>query len=126
VEVDRSHPLSTLLLDLGRIPTLERMHLRGLSVDEVQRLLASTIWQPIPRTIAELVQARTEGNPQFIGEIWRLAVAEGLLERKDGLRDLPGVGMLGIPESLREVVRNQATLGRNALRRHVSPSRHQP
>jgi predicted ATPase len=39
VEVDRSHPLSSVLAELRRISTFGRVTLRGLTADEVQRML---------------------------------------------------------------------------------------
>ena len=53
VEVDRTHPLSGALAELRRSATLERVTLRGLSPDEVQRmltrLLARTSRSPLQR-----------------------------------------------------------------------------
>ena len=37
VEVDRAHPLSGALAELRRVSTFDRVHLRGLTPDEVQR-----------------------------------------------------------------------------------------
>jgi hypothetical protein len=46
----------------------------GLSTDEVQRLLAETSQQTIPRPIAELVHRQTEGNPLFVRETLRFGI----------------------------------------------------
>ena len=40
VEVDRTHPLSAALAELRRIESFQRIPLRGLSPDEVQRMLS--------------------------------------------------------------------------------------
>jgi hypothetical protein len=55
VQVDRAHPLSAALTELHRASNVSRVHLRGLTTDEVQRLLAETSQQTIPRPFAELV-----------------------------------------------------------------------
>jgi DNA-binding CsgD family transcriptional regulator len=82
------------------------MHLRGLGVDDVQRLLASASQQAIPRPFADLVHRRTEGNPLFIHETLRFVVEEGLVERRDGALRRVGEESLAsyIPEGLRDVV----------------------
>jgi predicted ATPase len=49
VEVDRVHPLAAALAELRRGGQFERVHLGELSVDEVQRLLASISQTAVPR-----------------------------------------------------------------------------
>jgi DNA-binding CsgD family transcriptional regulator/tetratricopeptide (TPR) repeat protein len=106
VEVHRTHPLSAALIDLRRAANFARVHLRGLSLDDVQRLLGSASQHAIPRAFAELVHRRTEGNPLFVHEMLRFVVEEGLVERRDGaLRTVGEESLAGrIPERLREVV----------------------
>ena len=106
VEVDRAHPLSAALIDLRRAANFARVHLRGLSVDDVQRMLASASQHAIPRPFVELVHRRTEGNPLFVHEMLRFVVEEGLVERRDGaLRRVGEESIAGrIPEGLRDVV----------------------
>jgi hypothetical protein len=45
VDLDRAHPLAAALAELRRARQFERSHLGELSVEEVQRLLASTSQQ---------------------------------------------------------------------------------
>jgi DNA-binding CsgD family transcriptional regulator len=119
VEVDRAHPLSAALVDLRRANNLARVHLTGLSIDEVQRLLAAASGHVIPRTLAELVHRRTEGNPLFSHELLRLLVVESLLEERDGvLRRVGDQTITGrMPEGLRDAVgRRLSTLSDNANR----------
>src|SRR3972149_1458133 len=40
VEVDRTHPLSSALAELSRAASFVRVRLRGLTVDEVQRMIS--------------------------------------------------------------------------------------
>jgi predicted ATPase len=84
VEVDRAHPLSAALSELHRASNVARVRLRGLSIDEVQRLLAETSQQTIPHPFAELVHRQTEGNPLFVHETLRFVIDAGLVERHDG------------------------------------------
>jgi predicted ATPase len=106
VEVDRSHPLAEALAELRRVSQVERMQLGELSVDEVQRLLAGSSRQTVPHPLAELVHRRTGGNALFTHELLRFMVAEGLVERHDGmLRRVGDASIAGrMPEGLRDVV----------------------
>jgi DNA-binding CsgD family transcriptional regulator/tetratricopeptide (TPR) repeat protein len=106
LEVDHAHPLATALIDLRRAKNFARLYLRGLSVDDVQRLLASASQQAIPRPFVDLVHRRTEGNPLFVHETLRFVVDQGLVERRDGaLRRVGEESLAGyIPEGLRDVV----------------------
>jgi DNA-binding CsgD family transcriptional regulator/tetratricopeptide (TPR) repeat protein len=106
VEVDRAHPLSGALSELHRASNITRMQLRGLSTDEVLRLLAETSHQTIPQPFAELVHRRTEGNPLFVHEMLRYLIDAGLVERRDGALLRVGDETLAgrIPEGLRDAV----------------------
>ena len=84
VQVDRAHPLSAALTELHRASNVTRVYLRGLSTDEVQRLLAETSRQTVPRPFAELVHRQTEGNPLFVRETLRFVIDAGLVEQRDG------------------------------------------
>ena len=106
VEVDRVHPLAAALSELHRASNVTRVQLRGLSTDEVQRLLAETSQQAIPQPFAELVQRQTEGNPLFVRETLRFVIDAGLVEPRDGvLRRVGDQSLAGrIPEGLRDAV----------------------
>jgi len=106
VEVDRSHPLSGTLADLRRLPNFSRVLLRGLSADEVQRMLSLITDREIPWGLAEAVHRQTEGNPLFVQEVVRYLVEEGLIAREGGqLRPTSDVSLaMSIPEGLRDVI----------------------
>ena len=106
VEVDRAHPLSTALTELHKVSNFARIHLRGLSRDDVLRLLAETSHQRVPPSFAELMHRQTDGNPLFVHEVLRYVLAEGLVERRDGaLRRVGEDSLAGrIPEGLRDAV----------------------
>src|SRR5207302_4556797 len=59
VEVDRQHPLSATLADLRRAGNFSRVVLRGLTADEVQRMIAAIAGQDIPWGLAEVVHRQT-------------------------------------------------------------------
>jgi tetratricopeptide (TPR) repeat protein len=107
VEVDRSHPLSGALAELRRGSSAARVQLRGLSADEVQRMMSQLSGQDVPWRLAEAVHRQTEGNPLFIQEVLRYLVEEGLIKREEGRwrrasEETPLE--LGIPEGLRDVI----------------------
>jgi DNA-binding CsgD family transcriptional regulator/tetratricopeptide (TPR) repeat protein len=106
VEVDRVHPLSTALSKLHRASNVTRMQLRGLSTDEVLRLLAETSQQTIPQPFADLVHRQTDGNPLFVRETLRFVIDAGFMEQRDGaLRRVGDRSLAGrIPEGLRDAV----------------------
>jgi DNA-binding CsgD family transcriptional regulator len=106
VEVDRAHPLAAALAELRRMSQFERMHLGELSLDDVQRLLATSSQQAVPLPLAELVHHRSGGNALFVHELLRFLFTEGLVERRSGvLRRVGDETLAGqMPEGLRDVV----------------------
>jgi len=106
IEVDRTHPLSSALAELRRGSNFQRVPLRGLTADEVQRMMAAVSQQEISWPFAELVHRQTEGNPLFVQEMLRFLVEEGLVERREGsLRRVGEESLAGrIPEGLRDVI----------------------
>jgi tetratricopeptide (TPR) repeat protein len=110
VEVDRSHPLSAILAELRRVSTFARVLLRGLTVNEVHRMLSELATQEVRRELAEGVFRQTEGNPLFVQEVMRYIAEEGLMNRQGGrwvgrFRETgePPPEMV-IPEGLRDVI----------------------
>ncbi len=106
VEVDRTHPLSSTLADLRRVSSFERVLLRGLTIDEVHRMLSGLSGQDVPWQVAEAVFRQTEGNPLFVQEVLRYAVEDGLIVRESGeWRTVdPDQLVMSIPEGLRDVI----------------------
>ena len=105
-QVDCAHPLAAALAELSRVSQFERMHLGELSVDEVQRLLASASQQAVPRQLAEVVQRRSGGNALFTHELLRFLLNERLVEEREAvLRRVGEASLAGqMPEGLRDVV----------------------
>jgi class 3 adenylate cyclase/tetratricopeptide (TPR) repeat protein len=106
VEVDRRHPLSAALADLRRIESFSRIALRGLSIDEVQRMLSNLAGQEVQYALAEAIYKQTEGNPLFIQEVARYLAEAGLIRREGGLwvAASPDSLLAQIPEGLRDVI----------------------
>ena len=104
VEVDRSHPLSGTLAELRRVANFDRIGLRGLTADEVQRMMAAISGHDVQWGVSEAVHRQTEGNPLFVQEVLRYLVEEGMLARShDGsARQTPPE--MRIPEGLTDVI----------------------
>src|SRR5713101_5628245 len=97
---------STALAELRRIEGFQRLTLRGLSVDEVQRMMSAIRGQDSSWQRAEQIHRQTEGNPLFIQEVLRYLVEEGIVVR-EGTRYAAvnaDAYEASIPEGLREVV----------------------
>ena len=112
VEVDRRHPLSAALADLRRVDSFTRIPLRGLSIDEVQRMLSNVGSQDAPMALAEAIYRQTEGNPLFIQEVARYLAESGLLKREGGQWVAGGSAssvLTQIPEGLRDVIGKRLT-----------------
>ena len=111
VQVDRTHPLAGALAELRRVTSFERIPLRGLTQDEVHRMLQAIAGHEVPWRWAEVVHRQTEGNPLFIQEVMRYLVEEGLLARKQGELQRVGDEPLAdrIPEGLRDVIGKRMT-----------------
>ena len=119
VEVDRAHPLSAALAELRRDGEYGRVLLRGLTIDEVHRMIMSVGGLESSWSFAEAVHRQTEGNPLFIQELLRNFVEEGLVTREGGRwRNTGNMPLeMSIPEGLRDVIgRRLSRLGPEANR----------
>ena len=83
-----TEPLATLLADLRRVESCERMKLSGLDVVAVQELLAAVAPAGDVGQRAQTIAARTGGNPFFVWELCAIADEAGD----------------AVPDSVREVV----------------------
>ena len=97
VDPTLADPLESTLADLGREQGTHRIHLSGLSEQEVGRLAEVMAETEPPKQLVMELHADTEGNPLFVSEIVRLLAAEGRLG-PDGPGDIP------IPETVREAI----------------------
>src|SRR5207249_120558 len=72
-ELDRTHPLSSVLADLRRLDGVERVTLGGLDAVETSSLLDALHADVAP----DRVFAETEGNPLFVTEVARHVAESG-------------------------------------------------
>jgi serine/threonine protein kinase/tetratricopeptide (TPR) repeat protein len=124
VEVGRQHPLEQTLGELARTQTGERVLLRGLSDDDVARFIELTSGHTAPRALVEAVYRETEGNPFFVHEVVRLLQSDGRLEHPEsvaswsleipqGVRQVVGRRLDGLPEECNRVLAVASIIGRD-------------
>ncbi len=109
VELDRRHPLASVLPALRRERGTRRLALRGLDEPEVAALLEALLDRPSSehsRQFAAALHDTTEGNPLFVQEIVRHLQENGRLLRRDGrwTSDARSIDELELPEGVREVI----------------------
>jgi tetratricopeptide (TPR) repeat protein len=99
VDVDRDHPLTPTLAELVRYAATRRLHLRGLEPPDVAHYVEAVSGLRPPADVVAAIHRETEGNPLFLGEVVRLAAAEGRLDDAD-----PAYWERAIPQGVREVI----------------------
>jgi serine/threonine protein kinase len=96
--------------ELRRTPGLEDIAVGRLDQANVGAIVADMLALPsAPPELERLLAVRSDGNPFFVAEYLRTAVAEGLLYRLAGAWQVDGEGQgrferLGLPASLRALV----------------------
>jgi len=100
VEVGPDHPLGAALDHLGRQQAADLISLRGLAESEVSSLIEVSAEVAPSRRAVSAIHRGTGGNPLFVEELVQLLVAEDRLEEAAG----EGVGRVGIPQGIQEVI----------------------
>ena len=106
-EADVPAELADTLADLRRREEIVRLHLGGLSIDEVASFIlqAAKAQALEPPGLAAELRDLTEGNAFLVCELWRTLVETGLVALDgDTVRLTRPLGDVATPESVREVV----------------------
>jgi class 3 adenylate cyclase/tetratricopeptide (TPR) repeat protein len=105
VELEVSRPLAASLERMVRAHTIERIHLSRFDSSGVADVLQALSGRTPPQPIVDAVYSETEGNPFFVGEVYRHFVEEGRVFDADGnFRTDLKISELEVPESVRLVV----------------------
>jgi tetratricopeptide (TPR) repeat protein len=99
LDLDRDHPLTSTVADLVRHPTTRQLHLRGLDRPEVAAYVEAVTGTRPSTGVAAAIHRETEGNALFLGEVVRLAAAEGRLADAD-----PAYWERAIPPGVRATI----------------------
>jgi DNA-binding CsgD family transcriptional regulator len=118
-EVRRAHPLSTILAELRRVATFDRIPIRGLEPEEISALLGQCGITDADGELARKVHAQTEGNALFVNELVSYLVrqtpgsAPSLpVQVPEGLRDVLGQHLSRLSHATNDVLRIAAVIGR--------------
>ena len=107
-DVDRAHPLSSVLADLRRLRGATRLALTGLDETGLASLLAAAGGHELDdegRAFAAALLRETEGNPFFVGEVLSHLIETGALVQREGRwRASAALDEAGLPEGVREVI----------------------
>lgn len=93
-ELAPEHPLSNMIGELVREHLKARIHLTGLSMDEVAEFVEMTMNADAPSAVVAAIHDETAGNPFFVKECARLAAE---VAREGRVRT-------GVPPSARDAV----------------------
>src|SRR5205085_2915493 len=84
VELEVSRPLAASLERMIRTQTVERINLSRFGVADVATMIEELSGRTPPDAIVEAVFSETEGNPFFVGEVFRHFVEDGKIFDADG------------------------------------------
>ncbi|MDG0867093.1 helix-turn-helix transcriptional regulator [Candidatus Lucifugimonas marina] len=121
-ELGRRHPLSDSLAKIARTTDFKRILLRGLDLDEVTRMVHTTVNESTsPELIAE-IHERTEGNPFFVTEVVATLTKEAenrggdfdalRFKIPEGVREAIGIRLNKLSDECNEILRTAAVIGR--------------
>ena len=100
--------LEEVLAYVAREADVVHIALGGFSVDEVGAYLALTTGDALPAAIVHAVHGETRGNPFFVREVITHLIEEAKIARRDGRWTTEAsIAELGIPDSVRRVVRRR-------------------
>jgi len=104
-ELSRQHRLSDTLGALARVPHAVRLHLSGLSAEDVRRFVATAAGVVPPLWLTSAIHDQTEGNPLFVREVVRFLAQEGQFSAAPA-----AAASIRLPEGVREVIGRRLNL----------------
>ena len=96
VEITGSNPLAMTLGSLVREENFQRIQLSGLSRQEVGEFIEARAGVAVAGAAIDSLHQRTEGNPQFVGEVVSSVGPEEMTQNQDWIAS--------IPEAVRETI----------------------
>jgi len=104
-ELDATSSLAHTLEELNRLQVVEQLRLAGLTQEAVAQMLRSFGGQEPPPNLIKLLHKTTEGNPFFVGELFRHLAERGKLGDFDHtVRTELTLDQLELPQSVRLVI----------------------
>ena len=96
--------LGALLADLQRDQGAARLALRGLTVEDAERLVQAITGRRPTRAFMKSLTSETSGNPFFIREVVQHLKDDGELDQVDGTKPASSAARTFVPESVKEVI----------------------
>jgi len=105
IELDRTHPLASALVDWNRERLATRIALGRLSRADTGALLATLFGQEsVSDEFVAALYRETEGNPFFIEEVIKSLIEQGQIYREEGRWGRQETDELAIPQSVKEAI----------------------
>jgi tetratricopeptide (TPR) repeat protein len=105
MELDRTHPLASALVEWNRERLATRIPLGRLSTEDTAVLLATLFEQEsVSSDFVDAMYHETEGNPFFLEEVVKALIDQGQIYRGDGEWQRLEVTELTIPQSVKEAI----------------------
>jgi DNA-binding CsgD family transcriptional regulator/tetratricopeptide (TPR) repeat protein len=119
-ELSRRHRLSDTLGALARVAHGVRLHMSGLSAEDVRRFVAVVAGMEPPAWLTIAIHNQTEGNPLFVREVVRFLAQEGhftgaapaTVRLPEGVREVIGRRLNLLPAVCNEILAVAAVIGR--------------
>jgi len=105
VELEESHPLNRMVLDLNRERLLHQISLSRFTIDFVSKLISNNLGGgEVSEQLAELIYDKTGGNPFFTEEVLRSLVEQGAVSKGEAGWGIKDVVSVQIPRSVKAVI----------------------
>jgi class 3 adenylate cyclase len=105
-DVDRRHPIESLLADIHRDARVTRLALGALDESGLAALVADRLGEDAPPELLRVFYNETEGNPFFTEEVLAHFAETGLMFQREGvwMSDDLASGDFGLPAGVRDLV----------------------
>ncbi|BEL06600.1 hypothetical protein Q0Z83_047910 [Actinoplanes sichuanensis] len=115
-----SPALSRVLATASRVPGHRRLRLGPLGLGEVAALVRTEVGRDPDGELARAIHDRTAGNPFFVLELSRLLSEKGSLGVPNTIRDVVRSRMAGLDDHARDLLQVAALIGRDVDLRLLS------
>ncbi len=105
VELDRTHPLASALVEWNRERLATRVSLGRLTREDTEALLSALLEdESVPSEFSSAIYTETEGNPFFVEEVVKALIEQGQLYRVENHWACRSITDLAIPQSVKEAI----------------------
>jgi tetratricopeptide (TPR) repeat protein len=125
-ELHRRHPLRPLLVELVRLPGVERLELAPFSRAELAEHLEAIAGGSLPTERMEGIYTRSEGNPFYAEQLLAAGAGDADVGLPTTLADVVLARVQGLSEPAQQVLRVAAVAGRRMSHRLLAEVAGQP